>query len=159
MNMTMAHGTDKRTDAGLRNEKDGSGGGKKGRRKKGRGRNGRGMKRERENEQKHIREYGRADELPPGRFHRSRCYPRRMTVRERGRERARDEGMKWLEGGGGGEEEEEDMAEERTTDVAHYANVSRYVVQRKQTEPEAPTPYTHHASHRHHHPLTSSPVA
>lgn len=37
---------------------------------------------------------------------------------------------------------EEDMAEERTTDVAHYANVSRYVVQRKQTEPEAPTPYT-----------------
>lgn len=45
-----------------------------------------------------------------------------------------------------GEEEDrrdwEDMAEERTTDVAHYANVSRYVVQRKQTEPEAPTPYT-----------------
>lgn len=34
------------------------------------------------------------------------------------------------------------VAEERTTDVAHYANVSRYVVQRKQTEPEAPTPYT-----------------
>lgn len=51
------------------------------------------------------------------------------------------------------------MAEERTTDVAHYANVSRYVVQRKQTEPEAPpTPYTHHAS-CHHHPLISSPVA
>lgn len=85
----MAHGTDKRTDAGLRNEKDGGGGGKKEGRKKGRGRNGRGMKRERENEQKHIREYGRADELPPGRFHRSRCYPRRMTVRERGRERAK----------------------------------------------------------------------
>lgn len=51
------------------------------------------------------------------------------------------------------------MAKERTTDVAHYANVSRYVVQRKQTEPEAsPTPYTHHAS-RHYHPLISSPVA
>jgi len=40
------------------------------------------------------------------------------------------------------EKKEEDMVEERTTDVAHYANVSRYVVQRKQTEPEAPTPHT-----------------
>lgn len=65
------------------------------------------------------------------------------------------EGRGWR----GEREEEEDMAEERTTDVAHYANVSRYVVQRKQTEPEAPpTPYTRHAS-RHYHPLISSPVA
>lgn len=43
------------------------------------------LKRARENEQKHIREYGRADELPPGRFHRNRCYPRKMTVRAGGR--------------------------------------------------------------------------
>lgn len=110
------------------------------------------LKRVRENEQKHIREYGRADELPPGRFHRSRCYPRRMTVRDAGGWAIREEGKGVVSGDLG-----EDMAEERTTDVAHYANVSRYVVQRKQTEPEAPTPYTHHASRRH--PLTSSPVA
>lgn len=117
------------------------------------GENGKGRKEERgrdrdetregENEQKHIREYGRADELPPGRFHRSRCYPRWMTVVRvgeggtdrvsggRGRTDGRAGGAK------GGRRVEED-----TTDVAHYANVSRYVVQRKQTEPEAPTPYT-----------------
>lgn len=127
------------------------------RKTQGKGRKGEdvpGLKRMRENEQKHIREYGRADELPPGRFHRSRCYPRRMTVRAGGRAirgKGRGKGRwfvaTWVE----------DMAEERTTDVAHYANVSRYVVQRKQTEPEAPTPYTHHASRRH--PLTSSLVA
>lgn len=120
--------------------------------KERKGENVPGLKRVRENEQKHIREYGRADELPPGRFHRSRCYPRRMTVRAGGRA-IRGEGK----GGGTVETWVEDMAEERTTDVAHYANVSRYVVQRKQTEPETPTPYTHHASRRH--PLTSSPVA
>ena len=54
----------------------------------GKGRKGEnvsGLKRMRENEQKHIREYGRADELPPGRFYRSRCYPWRMTVRAEGR--------------------------------------------------------------------------
>lgn len=53
--------------------------------KERKGENVPGLKRARENEQKHIREYGRADELPPGRFHRSRCYPRRMTVRAGGR--------------------------------------------------------------------------
>lgn len=84
-------------DAGLRNEKDG-GGGRVGRRegeeegRKGEDEHGRGMKRERENGQKHIREYDRADELPPGRFHRSRCYPRRMTVREQ-EGRRRGEGV------------------------------------------------------------------
>lgn len=64
-----------------------------------------------------------------------------------------------VSGAGRGRRVEEDMAEERTTDVAHYANVSRYVVQRKQTEPEAPTPYTIAPPPRRHHPLTSSPVA
>lgn len=104
--------------------------------------------REGENEQKHIREYGCADELPPGRFHHSRCYPRWMTmVRAGGREPVpvrpgERPGRERMDGRGEDGWVEEDMAEERTTDVAHYANVSRYVVQRKQTEPEAPTPYT-----------------
>lgn len=78
------------TDVGLHSEKDREAGGNGGKGRKEE--NVPELKRVRENEQKHIREYGRADELPPGRFHRSRCYPRRMTVRAGGRA-IREEGQ------------------------------------------------------------------
>jgi len=91
---------DERTNADLHSEKDRDGW-KRGKRKKGK--NVLGLKRARENEQKHIREYGRADELPPGRFHRSRCYPRRMTVRAEGRAiRGKGKGVGGDLGGGYG---------------------------------------------------------
>jgi len=79
-------------------------------RKKGRGRwqgrNGR------ENEQKHIREYGRADELPSGRFHCSRCYPRRMMVLAR---RTGDEGGGPGGGYGGGKDDGRSALRKRIT--------------------------------------------
>lgn len=137
-------------DADLRNEKDGGGGGKKGRKEeRERTRNGRGMKRERENEQKHIREYDRADELPPGRFHRSRCYPRRMTVREQdegGREGVAGERG---EGGYGGGKDDGRSALRKRITLCGPTKTNRA----RGSDPLHPL---HHASH---HPLTSSPVA